>query len=206
MRASVIRDDRILPETHWLAGVVVPVLLAAAIILYIFPDRTTELFAWTIQPSMSALLMGAGYAAGAYYFARVFFSRKWHHVGIYFPAIGTFTAVLGLTTIIHWDQFNHNHVSFYAWVLLYFTTPFIIPIFWLRNRRTDPGTPDANDVVVPQPVRVVSGIAGVTLLLLAACMFLVPNLIIPAWPWQLYPATCRSIGGWVSAPGVCYLL
>jgi hypothetical protein len=58
MRATVTPDDRILPETRVLAGVVVPVLLAAAVILFIFPDKTTELFAWTIQPPMSALLMG----------------------------------------------------------------------------------------------------------------------------------------------------
>jgi len=57
---------------------------------------------------MSALLMGAGYAAGAYYFARVFLSPKWHWVGIYFPAIATFTAILGLTTILYWDWFNHD--------------------------------------------------------------------------------------------------
>jgi hypothetical protein len=206
MKAPVVRDDRILAETRLLGGVVVPVLVAAAIMLYFFPDRTTQLFAWTIEPRMSALLMGGGYAAGAYYFARVVVSRQWHHVGTYFLAIGTFTAVLGLTTILHWGQFNHHHVSFYAWVLLYFTTPFLIPLVWLRNRRTDPGTPDADDIVVPQGVRVASAIAGATLLLLAASMFLVPAAIIPAWPWQLYPATCRAIGGWPSAPGVCYLL
>jgi hypothetical protein len=127
-------------------------------------------------------------------------------VGTYLPAISTFTAILGLTTIIHWNEFNHNHISFYAWVLLYFTTPFLIPFVWLRNRRADPGTPDAKDLVVPRVVRVVTGLAGAALLLLALGMFLVPEAIIPAWPWQLYPATCRSIGGWLSAPGVCYLL
>src|SRR4051794_19989963 len=90
-----VRDDRILPEVHWLAGVIVLVLVTAALILYLFPDRTADLFAWTINPTMSALLMGAGYGAGAYYFARVFFSPKWHWIGIYFPAIAVFTAVQG---------------------------------------------------------------------------------------------------------------
>src|SRR4051794_13577884 len=79
-----VRDDRILPEVHWIAGIVVVVLVAAAVILYLFPDKTGELFAWTIQPTMSALIMGAGYGAGAYYFARVFFAQRWHQVGIYF--------------------------------------------------------------------------------------------------------------------------
>jgi hypothetical protein len=30
-------------------------------------------------------------------------------------------------------------------------------------RRTNPGTPDPDDVVVPQPVRVVTGLAGMGL-------------------------------------------
>jgi len=202
----VTRDDRVLPEVHWIAGVVVLVLLTAAVILYLFPDKTAELFAWTIQPTMSALIMGAGYAAGAYYFARLFFAPKWHWVGNYFPAIATFTSVLGLTTILYWDKFNHNHISFYAWVLLYFTTPFLLPILWLRNRRTDPGTPDPYDLVVPQPVRVATGLAGVGLLCVAAVMILLPDVAIRVWPWKLTPAVSLSIGGWLSAPGVCYVL
>jgi hypothetical protein len=202
----VVRDDRILPEVHWIAGVVVIVLLAAAVILYLFPDKTAELFAWTIQPTMSALIMGAGYAAGAYYFARVFIGPKWHWVGIYFPAVATFTSVLGLTTILYWDKFNHNHISFYAWVLLYGTTPFLLPILWLRNRRTDPGTADSVDVVVPQPIRLAAGIAGVGLLSLAAAMILLPDVVIGVWPWTLTSPISLSIGGWLSAPGVCYVL
>jgi hypothetical protein len=201
-----VRDDRILPEVRAIAGVVVIVLLVAAVILYIFPDQTTALFAWTIQPTMSALLMGAGYAAGAYYFARVFLSPKWHWVGLYFPAIATFTAVLGLTTVLYWDKFNHGHIAFYAWVLLYFTTPFLIPVLWWRNRRTDPGTPDPDDVVVPQVVRRVTGIAGAALLSVAGSLILLPDLMIGIWPWPLTPAVSLSIGGWLSAPGVCYVL
>src|SRR4051794_7154061 len=173
-----IRDDRILPEVRWIAGLVVVVLLVAAVILYGFPDKTTELFAWTIQPTMSALLMGAGYGAGAYFFARVFLGPKWHWVGTYFPAIATFTAVLGLSTILYWDQFNHTHPAFYAWVFLYFTTPFLIPLLWLRNRRTDPGTPDPGDVVVPPPIRRLAALAGAGLLALAALMVLWPEAVV----------------------------
>jgi hypothetical protein len=201
-----VRDDRILPEVRWIAGVVVIVLLVAAVILYLFPNRTTELFAWTIHPTMSALLMGAGYGAGAYYFARVVLSRKWHWVGLYFPAIATFTAILGLTTILYWDRFNQGTIPFYAWVLLYFTTPFLLPLLWLRNRRTDPGTPDPDDVVVPPAIRVGAGIAGAGLLAVAAGLILLPDQMIRVWPWTLTPPVCFSIGGWLSAPAVCDLL
>jgi hypothetical protein len=205
-REAGVRDDRILPAVHWVAGLVTLVLLTAAVILYVLPDRTTELFAWTIHPTMSALIMGAGYGAGAYYFARVFLASRWHQVGLYFPAISTFTWVLGISTILYWDKFNHQHIAFYAWVVLYFAAPILLPILWLRNRRFDPGTPDPDDVLVPRPIRIASGIAGVGLLGVAALMVLIPDAVLGVWPWQLTPATCRVIGGWLAAPGVAEVL
>jgi hypothetical protein len=204
--AALPRDDRILPEVRWVAAPVVPVLIAAAIILYLFPDKTRELFAWTIQPTMSALLMGAGYAAGAYFFIRVFLARRWHHVGAYFLPIALFTTCQGIATILFWDRFNHGHPSFWAWAFLYFTTPFLIPFLWWRNRGTDPGTPDPDDVVVPAPVRWVALGIGSLLLLLAAALILFADALIPQWPWQLNVLTARATGGWISAPGLVYLL
>jgi hypothetical protein len=36
-------------------------------------------------------------------------------------------------------------VAFWLWTGLYFTTPFLVPLAWLRNRRTDPGTLESAD-------------------------------------------------------------
>ena len=197
--APIVRDDRILPEVRWVAGVVVVVLLIAAVILYFFPDKTGELFAWTIRPTMSALIMGAGYGAGAYYFARVFLSPRWHRVGVYFPAIATFTSVLGIATILYWDKFDGPSISFYAWVLLYWSTPFLLPVLWLRNRRTDPGTPDLHDVAVPRPVRVATGFAGAGLLIVAAVLILLPTVAIDVWPWALGEAERAAVAAVMAA-------
>ncbi len=145
------RTDRVLPETKWIAAVVVLVLLTASLLLYLWPNNTQQYFAWTIKPSMTPLFMGSAYFAGVYFFARVVTTPRWHWVAADFPAIGVFTAFLGLTTLLHWDRFNHDHVSFYAWLILYVTTPFLVPALWLRNRRTDPGTLDHQDAIVPTP-------------------------------------------------------
>ena len=66
--SSTVREDRILKETKLGAALVVPFLVAASIILYLFPGNTTELFAWTIKPSMTPLMLGAAYGAGIYFF------------------------------------------------------------------------------------------------------------------------------------------
>jgi hypothetical protein len=57
------RDDRLLAPTRWTARAVIPVLLAAFVILYGFPGDTMRLWSWMICPEMNALLMGGGYLA-----------------------------------------------------------------------------------------------------------------------------------------------
>ena len=71
-------DDRILGSTRVVAALIIPFLVAAFVILYLLPDSTDRLFAWTIVPRMSALLMGAGYASGIYFFTRVVRAPRWH--------------------------------------------------------------------------------------------------------------------------------
>jgi hypothetical protein len=55
----------VLTGTRVLAAVIVPFLLVAFGLLYVFPDDTRHWFAWDVQPTITPLLMGAGYIAGA---------------------------------------------------------------------------------------------------------------------------------------------
>ncbi len=159
VRRARIRNDRILPETRWVSAIIVPFLVAAFAILYLFPDHTHALFAWGIQPRMSAMMLGAAYLGGAYFFVRVAANARWHWVKVGFLPVTTFATLMGIATILHWDRFNHGYISFFAWVGLYFTTPFIVLLLWLRNRSTDPG-PTSHDRRVPRLVRLVIGIVG----------------------------------------------
>src|SRR5438309_5873724 len=112
-----MRDDRVLRATRITAVVLVPVLLTAAVILYLFPDDTERLFAWPIRPRATALVMGAGYLTGAYFFARLALVSLWHRAGIPLPGVATFATLLALTSVLHWDEFNHGHIAFYGWVI-----------------------------------------------------------------------------------------
>ena len=200
------RDDRLLAPTRWVAAAVVPVLVAAFVILYGFPGRTQELWGWMVCPSMSALVMGAGYLAGAYLFLRVVRSREWHRVGVGFAATTVFSSLLLATTVVHWSRFNHDHVSFWAWILLYASTPFLLPVLWVRNRRTDPGTPATTDVVVPRRLRLAIGAGGAVQLAFAAVMFGWPHVAARLWPWPLEVATSRSLSAFVAFPAVTWLM
>lgn len=121
------RDDRVLPLTRWLARLIVPVLALGFVLLYVWPDNTGELFAWTIRPRMTPLLTGAGYLGGAYFFLRAAVAEKWPHVAVGFPPVATFASFMTVATLLHWENFNHSHPAFLVWALLYAITPFSTP-------------------------------------------------------------------------------
>jgi hypothetical protein len=149
--------------------------------------------------------MGGGYLAGAYFFTRVVRSRQWHAVGVGFLAITVFSTLLLVTTVLHWDRFNHDHVSFWAWLVLYAVTPVVVPVLWVRNRRTDPGGPSADDVVVPLRTRRLIAAAGAGQLAVAVAMFVRPQLAIERWPWTLTPLTARTLSAFIAFPAAMWL-
>jgi len=197
-------DDRLLAPTRWTATAIVPVLLAAFGILYLFPGRTDDLWAWTIRPTMTAMTMGAGYLAGAWFFARVVGAGSWHRVGVGFLGTTVFTTLLLLATLLHWDRFNHDHVSFWAWMALYLATPVLLPWLWVRNRQTDPGTVDPGDTI-PRTLRMAGATTGGLQLAFAAFLFVSPGAVIDHWPWALTPLTARTLSAFVAFPAVTWL-
>ena len=197
-----VRTDRILPETRWLSAIIIPFLLAAFGVLYLLPEHTGELFAWNIQPRMSAMMLGEAYLAGAYFFVRAVLSPRWHWVAVGFLPVTTFATLMGITTILHWDRFNHGSVAFWTWVVLYFTTPFLVPAVWWRNRKTDPGTLDTRDLLVPAWLRLVIGALGVGAVLIGLLFFLQPAFMIGLWPWKLTPLTASVMGTLFALAGV----
>jgi len=200
-----VRDDKVWLPARITALVIIPVLTAAFVILYGFPSHTKALWAWTIHPTMSAMFMGGGYISGAYLFYRVATVKEWHRVGHAFIGVTTFATMLGIGTFVHWDKFNHSHVSFFAWLLLYVTTPFLLPWLWYQNKRTDPKTLAPGDREVPQAIRTVMAVVGGAQLAFAAVMFVRPTAVISKWPWALTPLTARSLSAYAAFPAVGYL-
>lgn len=203
---STTRDDRVLAPTRWTATLIVPVLTAAFVILYLFPERTQDLWAWTIEPTMTAMFMGGGYLAGAWFFARVARARHGHQALAGLVGTSLFATMLLGATILHWDRFNHDHVSFWAWLGLYVATPPLLPWLWARNRRTDPVVPSADEVRVPAPLRALLALAGTATLLFALVMFVRPSVVVDRWPWSLTPLTARVLAGFIAFPAATMAL
>ncbi len=202
--ASATRVDRVRRSTRVLALVIVPFLVAAFVICYLMPTRTLELFAWGIRPPLTAMLLAAVYIGGAFFFVRVAIARTWSAVALGFPPVALFASMLGVTTVLHWEKFTHGHISFIAWAVLYFTTPFLVVAVAAINaqaaRVADVAEPKLSNVI-----RGVLGGSGVAELLLAAGLFLAPDWLARMWPWMVTPLTARTLAA-VYALGLANVL
>jgi hypothetical protein len=187
------RDDRVLVYTRVLSIVIVPFLLVAFVLLYLFPGNTKELFAWTIKPTMTPMVLASAYLGGAYFFLRVLGERRWNAVKTGFLSVALFASLLGVATVLHWDKFNHGHVAFWLWTGLYFTAPFLVFGGWLANRRFA-APAGAAEACLGTVARWVVGLIGMLALVQGIIMFLAPAKVIAVWPWTLTPLTCRVLG------------
>jgi hypothetical protein len=193
-QAAASRHDRVLLTTRILSVCIIPFLLAAFLILYFLPGRSKELFAWGIQPRMTAMMLGVVYFGGAYFFARAAFARCWHTVALGFLPVTVFASLLGLATLLHWEVFTHGSAAFLLWAILYFTTPLLVPLAWLLNRQQDSGQPEAQELLPPVVFRWFHGGTGVLTLALGVLLFLQLDFMLASWPWKLSLLTAQVVG------------
>ena len=194
-------SDRIFPVTRFVSGAVIPFLWLAFLILFFTPDSTGQNFAWAIKPHMTSLYLGAGYLGGSWLFVNGLLGKRWHRIQGGFLPITTFTWFMLLATLLHWDRFSNN-LGFYLWLILYIVTPFLVPVLWYFNRRTDPGEPEPNDILISPPVLSVLKLIAAGSLIYAIIGFIRPAVIIDTWPWTLTPLTGRVMCGWIALLGV----
>jgi hypothetical protein len=201
-RLTGMKNDAIFPFTRVVAAIVFPVLWAAFIILFFFPDLTGERFAWLIKPHMTSMFIGAGYLGGSWLFIYGTFGKRWHRIQGGFIPITVFTWIMLVDTLLHWDRFSHGTLGFNLWLFLYVVTPFLVPAIWYFNRRTDPGTPEESDILVAPAMTWVLRMMGIGSLIFVAASLLSPAFMIGVWPWTLTPLTARIMAGWIALLGV----
>jgi hypothetical protein len=195
-------NDIILLATRITAGLVIPFLLLAFIILYFLPGETGRYFAWQINPPFMSMFIGAGYLGGAYFFFQVVSGKMWHKVAHGFPPVTAFTWVMLIATILHWDRFSHANLGFRLWLILYLITPILVPLLWLLNRKVDSRIPKSDDIYVPLPLRRLTAFVGAIFLVYTLRFFFWPGLAISIWIWKLTPLTTRILSGWLAIMGV----
>ncbi len=173
-----------LPVTRWVSLAVFAILVPALVILWGMPGRTADAWAWTINPDLTPIFMGAGYGAGAYFFLRTSVAERFHPsaAGIFGAAF--FATLMLMATIIHWDRFNHGDappigaIVFYGWLGVYIVSPVVVFALWWFNRRTDSGELAPGEAIVPARVRFAARAFAAAAFVAAAVLFLAPTQLL----------------------------
>lgn len=188
--------------TRAIAGLILLVLLDAAQLLFFYPARMEILWAWAVQPEVTAMLLGSVYAGGAYFFARIVFGAPWLSVVTGFPAVVVFVWIAGIATLLNVDDFTKAGVPFAAWVALYAVAPFLVPWLVARNHRRY-GAPSG--LPLPRTLAAVLGVVGGALAVVGVLFLIVPDVAVDTWPWPLTPLTARVVGAVLAMYGTVWL-
>jgi hypothetical protein len=188
--------------TRVIAGAIVVILLDATQLLFLYPARTDTLWAWKLQPEVTAMVLGSVYAGGAYFFARILFGAPWPRVAAGVPAVIVFVWMAGIATLLHLDRFIKDGAPFAAWVALYAVTPFLVPWLVARNHRLYGGPSGPS---LPRALTVVLGAVGGGLLVIGVLFLIAPDAAIDSWPWPLTPLTARVVGAVLAMYGTVWL-
>jgi hypothetical protein len=182
-------------------------VLSVSISLFLLSEQTDVYFAWTIYPPLSAAFLGAGYLSS---FLLEFLSAReavWVRARPAVPGIWVFTFVTMIITLLHLDRFHFDSPSFitqagtWVWLGVYVSVPIAMGVIWILQVRQPGGDPPLR-APVPISIRALLVVQGVVMLLAGVAMLLLPEIIVPLWPWRLYTLSCQAIGAWGVGIGV----
>ncbi|MDQ0673114.1 MULTISPECIES: hypothetical protein [Micrococcaceae] len=201
----------LLPPMRWLLYVAAFLVFLAGLVLFVFPLRTAEFFAWTVNPPMTAVFLGAAYWSAAGLEVTGARSAGWDSAKLAVWPVFIFTALTLGVTLLHLDRFHLSpntaptaQIATWAWLAIYAMVPvamLVISRMQVRSLRSVRESVSAGRPVLPPALRLLlAGIAGV-LLLFGVALLAVPTLAAAWWPWTLSELTARAIGAWLVGLG-----
>jgi hypothetical protein len=176
-------------------------LLLAGVSTFVFADRTDDLFAWTIQPPLTAAFMGAGYWATIALVVLAARAPTWEHARIAFPSTTLFALLVLGATALHFDRFHQGRPITWAWIAIYIAVPVLLAFFGLREARRK-GHRLVRTARMPLWALVLLGTQAAVMVPLGVALFAAPETFDMVWPWPLTPLTGRVVGAWLVGLGL----
>lgn len=189
----------------WIAGVLVAL---AGLQLFVFPERTDRYFAWTIDPPLTAVFLGASYWSSAVLEWSAARARTWAGARIALPGVFVFTVLTLGVTLLHLDRFHlgpelemATRAVTWAWIAIYALVPVLMVLIFISQMQRRPSNP-TRWLGLPRPVRLMVAAQCFLLLGVGVVLLAVPAWVGSWWPWELTPLTGRAIGAWAVSLGV----
>lgn len=187
--------------------------VAGFVSLAVLSDRTSETFAWTIAPPLTAAFLGSGYGAGFVLSLMTLLSRVWVDVRVPYVTVLVFTWVTALATFLHRDRLHLAtpgsgpvaEPAAWVWVVVYVVVPVAMAVLLPLQERS-PGRDPAPGAPLPVWLRGLLVVQAVVLLALGVVLLVDPERSASLWPWSLTPFTARVVAAWLLAFGVAAAL
>ena len=180
------------------------IALAALLVAYLgiaSPAHLDRSFTWVVLPPLHARFVGVLYLFGAVYMVGCIIAPRWSQVSPAPVAIGLFTSLLLLVTLLNLDAFDFDLGPVWAWTLSYVVYPMIaFGIAWaLRHREAaavgGPAIPRwATTFLITQA----AVFAALGILLLVA-----RDVGVDIWPWKISAGLAQFYGGPFLAYAYC---
>ena len=178
----------------------------AFVVLYVFPGNTDTVFAWTIDPPLTAAFLGAGYGSGV---VLVLLSRRepvWAKVRLGFTSVLVFSVLALLATLVHLDRFHFDSggsagFAAWAWLFVYVVVPPAMALLLIRQRK-EPGEDAPKDRPLPGWMAAILTVGGAILVVWGVALFLAPESMAGTWPWRLSALTGRMAAAWMIPVGM----
>jgi hypothetical protein len=178
--------------------------VAALFVAYLgifVPERLDESFTWVVLPPLHARFVGVLYLFGGVYMIGCIVARRWSQVSPALPAIGIFTSLLLLVTILNEEAFDYDLTPVWVWTLSYIVYPSIaFALAWTARGRQLPAVSGPALAAWAQTFlrvqAVVFAIVGVLLLVARGAMA-------DVWPWPISDGLAQFYGGPFLAYAFC---
>ncbi len=175
-------------------------------LLFLLPDRTDSLFAWTINPPVTAAFLGGAYMTALTIELLAARERIWARARVVYPGMILFTTVTLIATLLHLDKFHFAAPGLFAkftawaWLIIYALAPPVMLALLVYQLRAPGGDP-AHRAPLPSWFRGVLVAQAVIMMGLGIALFLAPPTFAGLWPWALTPLTARAVGAWLIGLG-----
>jgi hypothetical protein len=179
--------------------------LAAISSIFLRPADTEDNFAWPIQPTVMAAVLGSFYLASALLFVLPLFATTWQQVRVMILPTAAFSTAMLVATVLHWDKFSVGTFPFGLWLASYvLPPPIFVTLYVLHQREAAPVGAGIEEPIVPWALMLLR-INGLAVTAIALAGFAVPAMLTDVAPWTLTPLTTRTLCGWLLVVGLLQL-
>ncbi|MHC5558046.1 hypothetical protein [Kocuria sp. U4B] len=201
----------VVPSVRRLLYVAAFLVFLAGLVLFVFPLRTADWCAWTIEPPMTAVFLGAAYWSSAVLEVAGARSASWDRARLAVWPVFVFTALTLAVTLLHLERFHLSpdhpplaRVAAWAWLAIYAGVPVAMLVVSRRQTRSRQPAADCAAVArapLPPGLRLLLGGIAAAQLTVGAALLALPAQAATLWPWPLTPLTARALGAWLVGLG-----